>query len=34
MGILAYSNNYTEVTSNLTFLPDGKIGYGKWLKDW
>lgn len=33
-GILAYSNNYTEVTSNLTFLPDGKIGYGKWLKDW
>ena len=32
--ILAYSNNYTDVTSNLMFLPDGTIGYGKWLKDW
>lgn len=32
--LLAYSNNYMEVTSNLMYLPDGKIGYGKWLKDW
>lgn len=32
--LLAYSNNYIQVTSNLMFLPDGKIGYGKWLKDW
>lgn len=32
--LLAYSNNYMQVTSNLMFLPDGKIGYGKWLKDW
>ena len=32
-GLLNYNNSYGEVT-NLTFLPDGKSGYGKWLKDW
>ena len=33
-GLLNYNNNYTDVTSNLMFLPDGTSGYGKWLKDW
>lgn len=33
-GLLNINNNYTGVTSNLMFLPDGTIGYGKWLKDW
>ena len=33
-GVLNINNNYTDVTSNLSFLPDGTSGYGKWLKDW
>ena len=33
-GLLNYNNNYTSVTSNLMYFPDGTIGYGKWLKDW
>ncbi|HIY14002.1 MAG TPA: DUF1735 domain-containing protein [Candidatus Alistipes cottocaccae] len=33
-GLLNYNNNYTNVTSNLMYLPDGTSGYGKWLKDW
>ena len=33
-GLLNINNNYTGVTSNLMYLPDGTSGYGKWLKDW
>lgn len=33
-GLLNINNNYTDVTSNLMYLPDGTSGYGKWLKDW
>lgn len=33
-GVLNINNNYTSVTSNLMYLPDGTSGYGKWLKDW
>lgn len=33
-GVLNTNNNYTPNLSNLTALPNGEIGYGKWLKDW
>lgn len=33
-GLLNYNNNYTQDISNLVYLPNGTIGYGKWLKDW
>ena len=33
-GLLNYNNNYTQDISNLVYLPNGMIGYGKWLKDW
>lgn len=33
-GVLNTNNNYTPNLSNLTALPNGEMGYGKWLKDW
>ncbi len=33
-GILNTLNNYNISINNLSQLPDGNIGYGKWKKDW
>jgi len=33
-GVLNTLNNYSPQFSNMTLLPNGEIGYGKWLKDW